>query len=96
MGIGMALLEEGITDRRNGRIVNADFAGYHVPVNADVSGLEVITVHEDDPYVNALGIKGVGEIGIVGTVGAIGNAIWHATGKRVRHFPIRIADLLAP
>ncbi|WP_263596480.1 xanthine dehydrogenase family protein molybdopterin-binding subunit [Pseudosulfitobacter pseudonitzschiae] len=95
-GTSFALHEAARHDRRSGRIVNADFAGYHVPVNADVSGLEVITVHEDDPYVNALGIKGVGEIGIVGTVGAIGNAIWHATGKRVRHFPIRIADLLAP
>tara|TARA_R110000764_G_scaffold110653_2_gene197332 strand:+ start:37413 stop:39659 length:2247 start_codon:yes stop_codon:yes gene_type:complete len=95
-GTSFALHEAARHDPRSGRIVNADFAGYHVPVNADVSGLEVITVHEDDPYVNALGIKGVGEIGIVGTVGAIGNAIWHATGKRVRHFPIRIADLLAP
>jgi len=66
-----------------------------VPVNADVTGLRVITVHEDDPYVNPLGIKGVGEIGITGAVGAIANAVWHATGVRVRHFPIRIEDLLA-
>jgi xanthine dehydrogenase YagR molybdenum-binding subunit len=94
-GLSFALHEEARHDRRTGRIVNADFAGYHIPVNADVKGLEVITVHEDDPYVNPLGIKGVGEIGITGTVGAIGNAIWHATGTRVRRFPIGIEDLLA-
>jgi len=94
-GLSFALHEEAKFDKRTGRIMNADFAGYHIPVNADVKGLEVITVHEDDPYVNALGIKGVGEIGITGTVGAIGNAIWHATGTRVRRFPIRIKDLLA-
>lgn len=92
-GISFALHEEARHDPRTGRIVNADFAGYHVPVNADVRGLEVITVHEDDPYVNPLGIKGVGEIGITGAVGAIANAIWHATGKRIRRFPIRIEDL---
>ncbi|MBI1170490.1 molybdopterin-dependent oxidoreductase [bacterium] len=94
-GISFALHEEARFDPRTGRIMNADFAGYHIPVNADVKGLEVITVHEDDPFVNALGIKGVGEIGITGTVGAIGNAIWHATGTRIRRFPIRIEDLLA-
>jgi xanthine dehydrogenase YagR molybdenum-binding subunit len=94
-GISFALHEEARFDKRTGRIMNSDFAGYHIPVNADVAGLEVITVHEDDPYVNPLGIKGVGEIGITGTVGAIGNAIWHATGSRVRRFPIRIEDLLA-
>ncbi len=93
-GLSFALHEEARFDRRTGRIMNSDFAGYHIPVNADVQGLEVITVHEDDPHVNALGIKGVGEIGVTGTVGAIGNAIWHATGKRIRRFPIRIEDLL--
>lgn len=94
-GISFALHEDAKHDPRTGRVMNADFAGYHVPVNADVHGLEVITVHEEDPHVNPLGIKGVGEIGIVGTVGAIGNAIWHATGKRIRRFPVRIEDLLA-
>jgi xanthine dehydrogenase YagR molybdenum-binding subunit len=93
-GLSFALHEEARFDVRTGRIINADLAGYHIPVNADVKGLEVITVHEDDPHVNPLGIKGVGEIGVTGTVGAIGNAIWHATGTRIRHFPIRIEDLL--
>lgn len=94
-GLSFALHEAARFDKRTGRITNADFAGYHIPVNADVMGLQVIIVHEDDPYVNALGIKGEGEIGIVGTVGAIGNAIWHATGSRIRRFPIRIEDLPA-
>lgn len=93
-GVSFALHEKAQHDPRTGRIMNADFAGYHIPVNADIRDLEVITIHEDDPYVNALGIKGVGEIGITGTVGAIANAIWHATGRRIRHFPIRIEDLL--
>ena len=92
-GISFALQEEAITDRRTGRIMNADLAEYHVPVNADVPSLEAILIPETDPYVNPLGIKGVGEIGITGTVGAIANAVWHATGVRVRRFPIRIEDL---
>lgn len=93
-GNSFALHEEAVTDRRTGRIMNADLAEYHVPVNADVPSLEAILIPEDDPYVNALGVKGVGEIGITGTVGAIANAVWHATGVRVRRFPIRIEDLL--
>ncbi|ORE98785.1 xanthine dehydrogenase family protein molybdopterin-binding subunit [Aurantimonas sp. 22II-16-19i] len=94
-GIGFALHEEAVHDRRSGRIMNANLAEYHVPVNADVPTMDVILVDEHDPYVNALGIKGVGEIGITGTVGAIANAIWHATGVRVRRFPIGLADLIA-
>ena len=66
-----------------------------MPVNADVPSVEALLVDEDDPHVNALGIKGVGEIGITGTVGAIANAVWHATGIRVRRFPIRPDDLLS-
>jgi xanthine dehydrogenase YagR molybdenum-binding subunit len=93
-GISFALLEEAITDRRTGRIMNGDLAEYHVPINADVPSLDAILIPEDDPYVNPLGVKGVGEIGITGTVGAIANAVWHATGKRVRRFPIRIEDLV--
>ncbi len=93
-GTSFALQEEAITDRRTGRIMNGDLAEYHVPVNADVPSLEAILVPEDDPYVNPLGVKGVGEIAITGTVGAIANAVWHATGVRVRRFPIRIEDLI--
>ncbi len=93
-GQSFALNEEAITDRRSGRIINANLAEYHIPVNADVGALDVITVDEHDPHVNALGIKGVGEIGIVGSAGAVANAVWHATGVRVRSFPIRIDDLL--
>ena len=94
-GQSFALNEEAITDRRSGRIINANLAEYHIPVNADVPPLEVITVDEHDPHVNALGIKGVGEIGITGSAGAIANAVWHATGVRVRRFPIRIEEFLA-
>jgi xanthine dehydrogenase YagR molybdenum-binding subunit len=92
-GLSFALMEEAITDRRTGRIMNADLADYHIPVNADAPSVEAILIHEDDPHINALGVKGVGEIGITGTVGAIANAVWHATGVRVRRFPIRIEDV---
>ena len=93
-GIGFALHEEAIHDPRTGRPMNADLAGYHVPVNADVPGIEALLVDEEDRHVNALGIKGVGEIGITGSVGAIANAVWHATGIRTRRFPIRLESLL--
>ncbi|MBR0858915.1 xanthine dehydrogenase family protein molybdopterin-binding subunit [Bradyrhizobium liaoningense] len=93
-GLSFALHEEAITDRRTGRIMNANLGEYHIPVNADVPPLDVITVEEHDPHVNALGIKGVGEIGITGSAGAVANAVWHATGVRVRRFPIRIEELL--
>ncbi|PWV98796.1 xanthine dehydrogenase YagR molybdenum-binding subunit [Hoeflea marina] len=94
-GLSFALHEEAIHDRRSGRPLNADLAGYHIPVHADIPAMDAILVDEDDPYVNGLGIKGVGEIGITGTVGAIANAIWHATGVRAHRFPIRIEDLIA-
>jgi xanthine dehydrogenase YagR molybdenum-binding subunit len=93
-GVSFALHEEAITDRRTGRIMNANLGEYHIPVNADVPSLDVLTVEEYDPHVNALGIKGVGEIGITGSAGAVANAVWHATGVRVRRFPIRIEELL--
>jgi xanthine dehydrogenase YagR molybdenum-binding subunit len=93
-GLSFALHEEAVFDRRTGRPVNGDFAGYHIPVLADVPSVEAILVHEDDPWVNPLGVKGVGEIGITGTVGAIANAIWHATGIRIRRFPVHIEDLV--
>ncbi len=93
-GASFALLEEAITDRRTGRIMNSDLAEYYVPVNADVPSLDAILIPEDDRYVNELGVKGVGEIGITGTVGAIANAVWHATGVRPRRFPIRVEELI--
>ena len=89
-GVSFALQEEALMDARSGRVMNANLADYHVPVNADVPSLEAILVDEEDAHVNALGIKGVGEIGITGTVGAIANAVWHATGVRVRKFPITL------
>jgi xanthine dehydrogenase YagR molybdenum-binding subunit len=93
-GIGMALHEETLVDHHFGRIMNANIAEYHVPVNADVHDIEVIFVDERDDIVNPLGIKGLGEIGIVGVAAAIANAVYHATGKRVRDLPITLDKLL--
>lgn len=92
-GIGMALHEETLFDHRFGRVMNADIAEYHVPVNADVHDIQVIFVDEPDQIVNPLGIKGLGEIGIVGVAAAVANAIYHATGKRVRDLPITLDKL---
>ncbi len=92
-GIGMALHEETLIDHKFGRIMNANIAEYHVPVNADVHDIKVIFVDEPDEIINPLGIKGVGEIGIVGVAAAIANAIYHATGKRVRDLPITLDKL---
>jgi xanthine dehydrogenase YagR molybdenum-binding subunit len=92
-GIGMALHEETLIDHRDGRIVNANIAEYLVPVNADVQDIKVIFVDELDDS-NPLGVKGVGEIGIVGVPAAIANAVYHATGKRVRELPITLDKLL--
>jgi xanthine dehydrogenase YagR molybdenum-binding subunit len=92
-GIGMALHEETLVDHNFGRIMNANIAEYHVPVNADVHDIKVIFVDEPDDIVNPLGIKGLGEIGIVGVAAAIANAIYHATGKRVRDLPITLDKL---
>jgi xanthine dehydrogenase YagR molybdenum-binding subunit len=93
-GVSFALHEHAVHDARSGRIMNANLAEYHIPVNADVPSLEAILVEEHDPHVNALGIKGVGEIGITGSAGAIVNAVWHATGIRVRKFPITLDQLV--
>ena len=92
-GIGMALHEETLVDHKFGRIMNANIAEYHVPVNADVHDIQVIFVDEPDDTVNPLGVKGLGEIGIVGVAAAIANAIYHATGKRVRDLPITLDKL---
>jgi xanthine dehydrogenase YagR molybdenum-binding subunit len=94
-GIGMALLEHTRFDERSGRIMNANLGEYLVPVNADVPAIESIIVPEDDPHVNEIGVKGIGEIGIVGAAAAIANAVYHATGKRVRDLPITPEKLLA-
>ncbi|WGF86283.1 xanthine dehydrogenase family protein molybdopterin-binding subunit [Marinivivus vitaminiproducens] len=93
-GVSFALHEQAIVDRRTGRIMNADLAEYHVPVNADIPSLDCIQVPEHDPHVNPLGIKGVGEIGITGSAGAVANAVWHATGVRPRRFPIAVETLI--
>jgi xanthine dehydrogenase YagR molybdenum-binding subunit len=93
-GIGMALHEETQIDHAFGRIMNADIAEYHVPVNADIHDIQVIFVEEPDELINPMGIKGVGEIGIVGVAAAVANAIYHATGKRVRELPITLDKVM--
>ena len=93
-GIGMALHEETLFDHRFGRVMNANIAEYHVPVNADVHDIKVIFVDESDETINPLGIKGLGEIGIVGVAAAIANAVYHATGKRVRDLPITLDKVI--
>jgi xanthine dehydrogenase YagR molybdenum-binding subunit len=93
-GIGMALHEETVTDHRFGRFMSHNLADYHVPVHADVHAIDVIFVEEKDDEINPLGVKGVGEIGIVGTAAAVANAVYHATGKRVRDLPITLDKLM--
>ncbi|WP_027133108.1 xanthine dehydrogenase family protein molybdopterin-binding subunit [Geminicoccus roseus] len=94
-GHGMALEEQSEMDHRFGRFMNHNFAEYHIPVNADIHDLEVIFVEEHDDKISPIGVKGLGEIGVVGTAAAIANAIYHATGKRVRDLPITIDKLIA-
>jgi xanthine dehydrogenase YagR molybdenum-binding subunit len=93
-GMSQALLEETVYDHRLNRIVNASLGDYLMPVNADVQSVKVECIPEDDPYVNPLGVKGVGEIGMAGVAAAIANAVYHATGIRVRELPITIEKLL--
>ena len=93
-GIGMALHEETLIDHRFGRIVNANIAEYHVPVNADIGEVDVAFVDGNDTAFNPLGARGVGEIGITGAGGAIANAIFHATGRRIRDLPITLDKLI--
>ncbi|HEY0637993.1 MAG TPA: xanthine dehydrogenase family protein molybdopterin-binding subunit [Pseudonocardiaceae bacterium] len=89
MGLSMALFEESVMDPEFGDYLNHDLAGYHVATNADVGTIDVEWVDERDDALNPLGVKGIGELGIVGTAAAIGNAVWHATGRRVRDLPLR-------
>jgi xanthine dehydrogenase YagR molybdenum-binding subunit len=93
-GIGQALHEEALVDHNFGRIMNHNYAEYHIPVNADIHEIEVIFVEEKDEVVNPLGAKGLGEIGIVGVAAAVGNAIYHATARRVRDLPITLDKVL--
>jgi xanthine dehydrogenase YagR molybdenum-binding subunit len=93
-GIGHALLEELVYDRATGKAINADFAGYLVPVNADVPEIDISWLDEPDYHFNSLECRGVGEIGITGVAGAIANAVYHATGNRVRSLPITPDKLL--
>jgi xanthine dehydrogenase YagR molybdenum-binding subunit len=94
MGLSMALHEEGVLDPRFGDWVNHDFATYHIATCADVERIEAYWVDEDDPELNPLGVKGLGEIGIVGSAAAVANAVHHATGVRVRDLPIQPDKLL--
>jgi xanthine dehydrogenase YagR molybdenum-binding subunit len=93
-GVSFALQEHADVDPRSGRIINNNLAEYHIPVNADLPDLDVVFVPEVDPHVNPLGVKGIGEIGITGTAGAVVNAVWHATGVRVRELPVTLDKLL--
>ena len=94
MGLSAALHEESVLDDRFGHVVNRDFAGYHIATCADVGRMDVEWLDEDDPYVNPMGSKGIGEIGIVGAAAAIANAAHHATGVRVRSLPITLDAFL--
>jgi xanthine dehydrogenase YagR molybdenum-binding subunit len=89
MGVSMALFEETVVDAAIGGFVTQDLATYHVPVNADIEEIEAVWIDEVDPHVNPMGSKGIGEIGIVGTAAAVANAVYNATGVRVRDLPIR-------
>ena len=93
-GIGIALMEEGLIDHRYGRYVNNDLADYHVPVNADIPEIEVIFIDKPDPILSPVGVKGLGEIGLIGFSAVVANAVYHATGKRIRSLPITTDKLL--
>jgi xanthine dehydrogenase YagR molybdenum-binding subunit len=93
-GLGMALTEETLRDPRLGRVMTADLADYHVPVHADVPDIDVTFIEEVDPHVNSMGIKGIGEVGATGIAAAVANAVFHATGKRVRELPITLDKVM--
>jgi xanthine dehydrogenase YagR molybdenum-binding subunit len=93
-GLSMALFEHTAIDRRTGRYLNADLSEYLVPVNADVPDIDVILLDEADRHVNPIGVKGIGEMGTTGVAAAVANAVYHATGIRVRDLPITLDKLL--
>jgi xanthine dehydrogenase YagR molybdenum-binding subunit len=96
MGIGMALMEHTVYDHRDGGIITSNLADYAVPVNADVHSIDIHFIDKPDPYIDPMGIgaRGVGEIPITGVAPAIANALYHATGKRIRELPITPDKLL--
>ena len=94
-GVSSALHEATEIDRREAGYVNNSLADYLIPVNADIQNVDVILVPEKDDFVNPVGVKGIGELGNVGTAAAVANAVYHATGIRVRQLPIRLEKLLA-
>ena len=93
-GLGMALTEESVLDPRSGRFVNGNLAEYHVMVNADIGDIDLAFVDEVDPHVNSLGAKGLGEVSMTGVTGAVANAIYNATGRRIRDLPITLDKLI--
>lgn len=93
-GIGQALTEESIVEPRYGNFITRTFADYHIPANLDIGEIETVFVNEEDKIVNKMGVKGIGEVGIVGVAGAVANAVFNATGKRVRSLPITPDKLL--
>ncbi len=93
-GIGMALMEASVMDHRYGRYITHDFGNYHIPVNADVPQIDALFIDKPDTYANPIGSKGLGEIAIVGVAAAVANAVFHATGKRVRELPITLDKLI--
>jgi xanthine dehydrogenase YagR molybdenum-binding subunit len=93
-GVGAALQEESSVDTRYGRFTNANLAEYHVPVNADIGSLDITFIDRPDPYINSLGVRGIGEIGITGVSAAIANAVYHATGVRVRDLPVTLDKVM--
>jgi xanthine dehydrogenase YagR molybdenum-binding subunit len=93
-GIGMALMEASVMDHRYGRYVTSDFASYHIPVHADIPQIDVFYIDKPDALANPIGSKGLGEIAIVGVAAAVANAVFHATGKRVRELPIGVEQMV--